>query len=207
MMSIFGSRRDRHTTTSRRPRHAKPQVEGLEKIIALHGAGAGVGHHPHAGEVTSTGTATSTQTIEQKGATVTVNLENKGGNYKGASLVIDANTLNIAFQKAKVSGTATVEANLAVKGSKKVVPVTLEATATSSQTIEQEGATVTVNLENKGGNYKGATLVIEANTLNNAVQQVTASGTATVEGQPRGEGFQEGHSRHSRGDEHGDGNQ
>ena len=166
MMSIFGSRGDRHTTTSR---HAKPQVEGLEQIIALSGVSASA--------VTVTAISSA---IMQQGSTVTVNLGTLGtkvGNVPGASLVINTNRLKIAEQQARFSGTATVEATVEVKGSRHGVPVILQVTkttATSTPTIAQQGSTVKVNLRT------GATLVISVKVLTQAVQQVKASGTATV---------------------------
>lgn len=185
MMSLFGSRRDRHTTTSRRPRHARPQVEGLEKIIALDAAGATVApslHQPPVVNGSNTAEATNTQFINQTGSTVNVTLDK--GKYKGATIIVEANTFNVAVQVAKidVNATTTVNAIVDVNGHKKAAKVDVKNTANASNTqvINQSGAAVSVDLEK--GDFKGATLVISADTVNKAFQEadVNANAPTTV---------------------------
>ena len=181
MMSIFATRRDRPTTTARRARHAKPQLEGLEQIIALDGYGMKAALVPHAALI-SAASARSSQSISQTGSTINLEIE---GNKGPVFVVIEADTLNFAVQQAKVTGTSTVLGTAFAPGCRTPVPVALQvtntATASSSQSITQEGATVDVTIDNNKGPVE---VGISANTYNTAIQYNTAtvSATATTKG-------------------------
>lgn len=178
MLSIFATRKDR-PTTSRRARHARPQVEGLEEIIALD-AGWKAAFAPHAA-VTNTASASSIQALSQTGSDVTLKID---GNKGPVLVVIEANTINFAVQKAQNTGTATTVFGKAyVHGHKFPIPVALQVTntasASSNQSISQKGATVNVTIANNKGTVD---VGINADTVNNAYQTTTNTATASVTG-------------------------
>ena len=179
MLSIFATRRDR-PTTSRRARHARPQVEGLEEIIALDGSGLKAAFAPHAA-VMNTASASSNQTLSQSGSDVNLEID---GNKGPVLVVIEANTINFAVQNAKNTGTATTVFGKAyVHGHKHPIPVALQVTnaasASSNQSLSQKGSTVNVTIANNKGSVD---VGISADTVNQAYQTTTNTATASVTG-------------------------
>ena len=178
MLSIFATRRDR-PTTSRRARHARPQVEGLEEIIALDGASWRAAFAPHA--VVANAKASSIQTLSQTGSDINLQIE---GNRGPVLVVIEANTINFAVQNAKNTGTATTVFGKAyVPGHKFPIPVALQVTnaasASSNQSITQKGSTVNVTIANNKGSVD---VGIVADTVNNVYQTATNTAAASVTG-------------------------